>query len=221
MTATSQESERAPLSLADRAYSAIQELLIMLDIPPMAPIDDGALSSTLGIGRTPVREALKRLEVDRLVVSYPRRGTFATAVDITDLAYISEIRVQLEPLAARRAARMASREMSAELVELADRIEAIDVRTIERGQLMRWDLRVHRMIYQAAGNPHLQDTLVRYHNLATRIHCLFVDRMSHLDRHISEHVDLLRGVAAGEVDEVGELAHEHVIGFEKAIRALT
>src|SRR5919206_2110265 len=94
----------ATTSLADKAYVAIRDRLIMLDIRPGDPIDDDALAKALGVGRTPVREALKRLEGDRLVVSYPRRGTFATSMDISDLAHISEIRVQLEPLAARRAA---------------------------------------------------------------------------------------------------------------------
>ncbi len=83
---------------------AIRDRLIMLEIRPSEPIDDDALACSLGVGRTPVREALKRLEGDRLVVTFPRRGTFATGMDITDLAHISEIRVQLEPLAARRAA---------------------------------------------------------------------------------------------------------------------
>ena len=62
------------LSMADRAYAAITDQLIMLEIRPNDPIDDGALAQELGIGRTPVREALKRLEGDRLVVAYPRRG---------------------------------------------------------------------------------------------------------------------------------------------------
>lgn len=221
MTTTSQELEPTPTSLADRAYVAIQDLLIMLDIPPMAPIDDAALSESLGIGRTPVREALKRLQGERLVVSYPRRGTFATGVDITDLVYISEIRVQLEPLAARRAAQSAGREIRAQLAELADKIETLDVATLERSDLMRWDLRVHRGIYRAAGNPHLEDALLRYNNLATRIFCLFLDRMQHFDQHVGEHVTLLRGIADGEVDKVGELAREHVIGFEEAIRSAT
>src|SRR5689334_23597367 len=75
----------APASLADKAYVAIRDRLIMLDIRPGDPIDDDALAQDLGVGRTPVREALKRLEVDRLVVSYPRRGTFATGMDISDL----------------------------------------------------------------------------------------------------------------------------------------
>src|SRR5918998_2715410 len=114
--------QSAAASLADKAYVAIRDRLIMLAISPGDPIDDDALAQDLGVGRTPVREALKRLEVDRLVVSYPRRGTFATGMDISDLAHISEIRVQLEPLAARRAAERATRTERAELAELAVRI---------------------------------------------------------------------------------------------------
>lgn len=192
----------------------------MLEIPPMAPIDDLALAESLGIGRTPVREALKRLEVDRLVVSYPRRGTFATGVDITDLAHISEIRVQLEPLAARRAAERATPAVRTEINELADTIAGTDVRSMARNDLMQWDLRVHRAIYRAAGNPHLEDTLIRYHNLATRIFCLFIDRMNDFDRHIGEHAGLLRAVATGDGDNAEKRARAHVVGFEKAIRAI-
>lgn len=192
----------------------------MLDIPPMAPIDDGALAQSLGIGRTPVREALKRLEVDRLVISYPRRGTFATGVDITDLAYVSEIRVQLEPLGARRAAEKAGKSVRAELAELASALEDTDVQATTRHELMGWDLRVHRAIYRAAGNPHLEDTLVRYHNLATRIFCLFLDRITHLDRHVGEHAGLLRAIAAGDAALAETIAQDHVTGFEKAIRAI-
>ncbi|MFB9565782.1 GntR family transcriptional regulator [Saccharopolyspora hordei] len=215
-----QQLDPPPASLAERAYAAIQDQLIMLDIPPMAPIDDVALSESLGIGRTPVREALKRLEVDRLVISYPRRGTFATGVDITDLAYISEIRTQLEPLAARRAAEHAPKVMRTQLAELADALQDADVLALSRHELMRWDLRVHRSIYRAAGNPHLEDTLVRYDNLATRIFCVFLDRITHFDRHVEEHLGLLRAVAAGEARKAEKIARDHVTGFEKAIRAI-
>jgi DNA-binding GntR family transcriptional regulator len=211
----------APTSLSERAYGAIQDKLIMLEIPPMAPVDEVALVEALEVGRTPVREALKRLEVDRLVVSYPRRGTFATAVDITDLAYISEIRSQLEPLAARRAAEGAGGSgLRNGLAELAEDTAALDVTALSREELMRWDMRVHRSIYRAAGNPHLEDTLVRYDNLATRIFCLFLDRMPDFDRHVGEHVGLLRAIADGDGELAATLSHEHVVGFEKAIRAV-
>src|SRR5262249_59355673 len=68
----------AATSLADKAYVAIRDRLIMLDIRPGEPIDDSELARELGVGRTPVREALKRLEGDRLGVSYPPRGRGAT-----------------------------------------------------------------------------------------------------------------------------------------------
>jgi DNA-binding GntR family transcriptional regulator len=221
VTAAPLELDSAPASLADRAYRAIRDQLIVLDIQPGEPIDDDQLAKSLGMGRTPVREALKRLEGDRLVVSFPRRGTFATGMDIADLAHISEIRIQLEPLAARRAAERAARTTRAELGELASRIEALDIARTDRTEVMRWDVSVHRAIYRAANNPHLEDVLIRYDNLATRIHCMFLDRLSTVDMQIvAEHVALLRAIAAGEADHADDLAREHVLGFERAIRAV-
>jgi len=80
---------------------------------------------------------------------------------------------------------------------------------------------VHRAIYRAANNPHLEDVLIRYDNLATRIHCMFLERLSTLDMQVvAEHVALLRAIAAGEADRAEELAREHVLGFERAIRAV-
>jgi DNA-binding GntR family transcriptional regulator len=220
VTAAPSDLDTVGTSLADRAYVAIRDQLIMLEIRPGEPIDDDGLARSLGVGRTPVREALKRLEGDRLVVTYPRRGTFATGMDITDLAHISEIRVQLEPLAARRAAEHAARHVRTELEQLAVRIEDLDVSRVERDELMRWDLVVHRSIYRAAGNPHLEDVLVRYDNLATRIFCLFLDRLPTVDEHVGEHVELLRAIAAGDADRADDLAREHVLGFEQAIRSV-
>jgi DNA-binding GntR family transcriptional regulator len=220
VTAAPLELDSTP-SQADRAYLGIRDQLIMLDIRPGEPMDDDQLATSLGVGRTPVREALKRLEVDRLVVSYPRRGTFATGLDIVDLADIAEIRVQLEPLAARRAAERAPRATRTELDELASRVEALDIVRTDRTEVMRWDLGVHRAIYRAANNPHLEDVLIRYHNLATRIHCMFLDRLSTVDMHVvGEHVALLRTIAGGEADRAEELARAHILGFERAIRAV-
>ena len=101
---------RSPTS----AYLAIRDKLIMLDIRPNEAIVESELAAQLKFGRTPVREALKRLEADRLVVSFPRRGTFATGVDVADLRHISQIRVNLEPVAARTAAETASAAVRAE-----------------------------------------------------------------------------------------------------------
>jgi DNA-binding GntR family transcriptional regulator len=208
------------MSFADQAYLVIQDKLIMLDIRPNEAIVESELAAQLKLGRTPVREALKRLEADRLVVSFPRRGTFATGVDVADLRHISQIRVNLEPVAARSAADNASAAVRAHLLELADRTDALEVGNIDRDELMRWDLRVHRAIYRATGNPHLEDVLVRYDNLATRIFCLFLDRLPTVAQHVGEHTDLLRTIAAGEGDAAAKIALDHVTGFEEAVRAI-
>ncbi|MFC9557856.1 GntR family transcriptional regulator [Rhodococcus sp. NPDC056960] len=214
------EADASAISLSDRAYSAIQDKLIMLDIRPNEAIVEGVLAEELGVGRTPVREALKRLEAERLVISFPRRGTYATGVDVSDLGHICEIRAHLEPVAARRAAEAASPTLRQLLLDMADKTDELDVVGIERHELMRWDLTVHRTIYRVARNPHLEDVLVRYDNLATRIFCLFLERLPSVPQHVGEHGDLLRAIANGQGDLAAEIAREHVIGFEKAVRTV-
>ena len=85
---------------------------------------------------------------------------------------------------------------------------------------MRYDLTVHRLIYAAAGNPHLEDTLIRYDNLATRIWCLVLDKIPSVAGHITEHVDLLNAVADGDAELAASLALEHVTSFEKTVRSV-
>ena len=208
------------LSLADRAYLALRDRLITLHIRPGEPIDDGRLAAELEVGRTPIRYALKRLEDDRLVISYPRRGTFATGVDITHLAHINEIRLQLEPLAARRAAQRATASQRAEIQQLITQFGSIDELPADPTDLMRLDMTVHRAIYRAAGNPELEDVLIRYHNLVTRIFCLFLERLPNVCDHINEHAPMLNAIIAGDADKAAELALEHVTSFEIAVRAV-
>jgi DNA-binding GntR family transcriptional regulator len=204
---------------ADRAYEVVRERLVMLDIRPGEPINDEHLAAKLGIGRTPVREALKRLERDRLVIAYPRRGTFATAVDMTDLADISEIRKQLEPTAAARAARSATSQARARLAGLATSIAQIETGDDPR-EVLRRDVHVHREIYRASGNPHLEQILVSLDAHATRIWCLFLDRLPDVAAHVREHVALMEAIVAGDDMAAAELSLAHVDGFERAIRAL-
>ncbi|MFD8720404.1 GntR family transcriptional regulator [Streptomyces sp. NPDC059629] len=204
-------------TLADQAYRAISDRLVTLQIRPGEPINDERIAAELGFGRTPVREALKRLEHERLIVAYPRRGTFATEVQIADLGHISEVRRELEPLAAGLAAQRAGEAdravLDGLLAHLADASDA-------GGDLIRLDMTLHRAIYAATRNPYLEDTLIRYDNLATRIWCLFLDRLPGLAGHVHEHGPLLRAIMEGDTEKAAALAEEHVKGFEAAIRSV-
>jgi DNA-binding GntR family transcriptional regulator len=207
-------------SLADRAYREIRDRLVMLDIRPGSPINEDQLGASLGIGRTPVREALKRLAYERLVVAYPRRGTFATDVNITDLAHISEVRQHLEPIAAAGAARRATAAERTALGDLAARLQSEAMAVLDAGSLMLVDLQTHRALYAATHNPFLEDTLSYYDNLANRIWCLFMHRLPGMAGHVSEHGPLLEAVVAGDAEGAAGLALQHVVHFEQEVRSL-
>jgi DNA-binding GntR family transcriptional regulator len=221
---SAETSLEQPPSLAEQAYERLRDRLLVLDIRPGEPLNDDALARELGVGRTPVREAFKRLEADRLVVAYPRRGTFATTVDMTDLGQISESRRALEPLAAAGAARRAGAAARAELSALARTVAGlhaeVDGGTLTQRELMRHDVEVHRSIYRHCGNAYLEDVLVRHDNLATRIWCLVLDRLPTFAGHVGEHVALLEAIVAGDADEASRLALDHVTGFEETVRAV-
>ena len=207
-------------SMSQRAYAAIRDRLVMLDIRPGDPINEQALAAELDLGRTPVREALKRLETERLVVSYARRGTFATEVQMTDLAHVSEVRVLLEPAAAAAAAERARPSERAVLASLAEGLGHLGEADVADHELMRADLRIHRAVYAATHNPHLEDTLVRYDNLATRIWCLLLDEIPQVTAHVEEHRPLLQAIVDGDAERAAGMARAHVEGFEAQVRAL-
>jgi len=205
--------------LADRAYAELRDRIVTLRIAPGAPIDEDALGAELEMGRTPVREAIKRLALENLVTVFPRRGTFASEINITDLAHISDVRSQLEGHAAYRAAQRITEgervELAGLLQELADSEGSEDL-----SELMSVDTRVHRFIYRCAGNPYLEDTLARYFNLSLRIWYLVIDRLPHLFARVHEHEDVLRAIDAGDADAARDILAEHIATFEREIRAV-
>ncbi|MFT3797238.1 GntR family transcriptional regulator [Microbacterium sp.] len=203
-------------SKSDRAYRELRHRLIMLDIQPGAAINEASLTGG-GLGRTPIREALKRLESDHLVVSYPRRGTFAANVDITDLAEIYEVRQLLEPLGARKAAEGISAQLRSEFEDLVTELRQASTEQDKR-RLLELDLEAHRLIYRALDNRHLAETLERLDDLATRIWCLVQTRLPDFGDSIGEHINLLRAIMDGDADRAAELAADHVRHFEAVIR---
>jgi DNA-binding GntR family transcriptional regulator len=202
-----------PASLADKAYHAIRDLIVALELAPGAVIDERELIERLEIGRTPVREALRRLAQEQLVEVYPRRGMFVTGVDVRQLAKLSEVREVLEPAAARLAAERASDEDRAELVELLAELEAGDDRT-----LIDLDERIHRAVYRSAHNDFLEATLEQYYVLALRIWAMALDQAHELKDAVQEHRALLEAIRDGDPEQAAETMRSHVQNFEQAMR---
>ncbi|MBV9417037.1 MAG: GntR family transcriptional regulator [Solirubrobacterales bacterium] len=205
--------------LADRAYRELRDRLVTLRIPPGSPIDEDVIGRELQMGRTPVREAIKRLALENLVTVFPRRGTFASEINITDLAHISDVRGQLEGHAAYRAAERITEAQRAELAALLVELEA-SRGTDDVESLMALDARVHRFIYHCAANPFLEETLTRYFNLSLRIWYLVIDRLPHLFARVHEHQDVLDAIAAGEAASARQILAGHIATFESEIRSV-
>jgi DNA-binding GntR family transcriptional regulator len=218
--AASADGAPAPRGLlADRAYAELRDRLVTLRIAPGAPIDEDLLGAELEMGRTPVREAIKRLALENLVTVFPRRGTFASEINITDLAHISDVRGVLEAHAAARAAERLTDTQRDELEQLlADLANGQGSDDVEA--LMGLDARVHRFIYRCAGNPYMEETLGRYYNLSLRIWYLVLDRLPHLFARVHEHDDVLHAIAEGDAARARDILAEHIATFEREIRAV-
>ena len=187
-------------SLADKAYHEIRLLIVSLELAPGAVIDERELIERLEIGRTPIREALRRLAHEGLVEVYPRRGMFVTGVDVRELARLSEVREVLEPEADRAA-----------LAALLDELEA------GGSELMDLDERIHRAVYRAAHNQLLEATLEQYYVLALRIWSIALDRAHELEEAVDAHRALLQAIQAGDGARAAETMRAHVQNFEQAM----
>jgi DNA-binding GntR family transcriptional regulator len=204
-------------SLADQAYFRIRELIVTLGLPPGSLVSERELMEQLGVGRTPVREALRALARERLVEVYPRRGMFVSSVDVRDLAGLSEVRTTLEPQAARLAAERATDADRDQIAVLLEELDEVGDGSSERA-LMDLDQRIHRHLYRCTHNPFLEETLNEYYVLTLRIWFLVLDRVTRLEDAIQEHRDLLKAVLAGDGAAAEEAMRRHVSGFEDAIR---
>jgi DNA-binding GntR family transcriptional regulator len=209
----------AAVSQSDRAYYAIRELIVTLELPPGSVVSERDLMERLGLGRTPVREALRDLARDRLVDVYPRRGIFVSGVDVGDIAGLSEVRVVLEGRAARLAAERRNETERAATEELLAELDGATETSNERG-LIELDQRIHRHVYRCTHNPFLQATVEEYYVLTLRIWFLALDRVERLDDAIREHRQILEAIRDRDAERAEAVMRAHVTGFERAMRAV-
>ena len=212
--AASQPAEAA--SLADQAYVVLREMIVMLELAPGALVKEPELVARLGIGRTPVREALRRLSQERLIEVYPRRGMVVTTVDVRDLARLCEVRAVLEPEAARLAAERATEPEIDELYELLNELGTSRPRSDRT--LIELDARIHSAIYRCTHNHFLEATLEEYYALALRIWMLALEQTGELQSAVSQHRPLLDFIVLGKAEQAAKAMRGHVEQFEVAMR---
>ena len=200
-----------------RDLAGLSEVRNTLELPPGSPISERELMERLGLGRTPIREALRTLAQEQLVEVYPRRGMIVAPVVVGDLAALSEARRTLECLAARLAAERATEDDRAVARSLLEELPAVAAAGDER-RLIELDQRIHRHVYRCTHNPFLSAALGEHYLLSLRIWFLALDRVEHLDEAVSEHGELLEAIRDGDGARAEQAMRRHVQGFEQAVR---
>ena len=204
--------------VAERAYEELRDRIVTLRLAPGTVLREEALMQEMKIGRTPLREAVKRLALENLVAVQPRRGTFVTAVEASDIVNISEVRAELESYAAELAAlRMndGAREQAEELLQEIDEV----TRPHEQEWLMRFDERIHRFTWEASANPYLVETLERYFTHSLRIWYLVLDRVPGLGHSVHDQMHLLNALLERDGERARTIMREHVLEFQREILA--
>jgi len=216
---TEAASNLVPLRASDVAYERLREMILDLRLAPGEVLNELSLSSMIGIGRMPVREALQRLSSDRFVVALPRRGTVVSSMTMVDVAHLYEAREAVECGIARVVVRRITDAQIRELRTLVERAdEARGVFDAERFLLD--DLRIHRFVIGMMDNALLHDAAdsLLLHNLRFW-RSFFQSRLPQGDTMLS-HRDLLMAFENRDGDAAEEATRAHIEGARQLLITL-
>ena len=209
---------RAPgADLADQAHARLEEMIVTLELPPGSVWSELELSVRLGIGRTPVREALQRLESDHLIQIVPRFGARVTEIDVMQQLLLLELRRELERLVAVTAARRSTAEERTELLRMAEQLEKF-----AEGDVLPY-LRLHysakRFMAECARNPYVARAIAPSHAMSRRFYYLHYRKVHDVPVAARTHVEVIRAVVMGD-EKAAAAASDRMMDYvEKITRA--
>lgn len=195
--------------MVDDAYRRLRQRILSNDLPPGFTAFEEKLAQDLGMSRTPVREALIRLENEGLVEVVPRRGMRVTAVTARDMREINEVLACLEVQAAERLARR--RPGPNEMAQLDAVIREMD-EALEADDMAAWsdaDYRFHCLIIELCGNRHLAETAQLFLDKAHRSRLLTLPYRSRPVYSNVNHAAVVEAIRRGDPDTAGEIHSAH------------
>lgn len=201
---------------AEKAYQEIKERIVRTKLPPGSVVSEADLMDDLNFGRTPIREALKQLQIEGLVVVKPRRGIFVSDLSITDLSKIFEVRIVLEGLAARLTTERITPLQLERLKALADQYRKSP--PTQKEQLIQLDSEFHSLIAEATHNHFLQTNLEHYYNLSLRIWYLALPQTSVEDINVEVHLDITEAISSGDAKKAEREITQHIKDFHTTIK---
>ncbi len=195
-------------------------MIVTLKLLPGAAISETALSQTLGIGRTPIREALQRLARESLVAIFPRRGIFVAEINLKKQLRLLEVRRELERLIARSAARRATDAERAGLNQLAVRFEAA-AKVNDDVAFLRTDREFNTLCSAAAHNEFAALAMGLMHSLSRRFWYIHYKQAADMPLTAKLHANIARAIAAGDEERAAKASDKLLDAIDKFTRNTT
>ena len=195
--------------LREIVYDQLKMQILTGKISPGTRMMEVDLADNMGVSRTPVREAIRKLEKEGLVVIEPRRGAYVSDISVKDMVDTLVVREDMEGLAAFLAAQSISDAEIEELEEITTGYsEAISAGRME--DIIRYDEAFHRRIVELSGNKPLMKLFETVQELALRFRYLYYDDFSRYENMPIEHKDIIEAIRSGDKEKARSVSDAHV-----------
>lgn len=204
------------LPLRELVYEELRNSILTGKIKPGTRLMEVDLAEDMGVSRTPIREAIRKLEREGLVIIEPRKGAYASPISLKDIMDILEVRANLEGLAACYAAERMNPEQKAALFVLLQRFHqaVIDGNAAE---MISNDTKFHHLIVEASGNKHLIQMVEQLQELVLRFRYIYFTDFKRAEEMIPEHQEIYDQIIHGNRSKARLEAYNHIDRLKEMI----
>lgn len=202
--------------LREIVYEELKRQILVGEIAPGTRMMEVEMAEDMGVSRTPIREAIRKLEKEGLVTIEPRRGAYASEISVKDMVDVLEVRQDLEGMAAALAAEKVTEEEKQAFIKVNSEYEEA-IRSGNTDEIIRCDELFHQLIVSYSGNKTLNQLLSQVQELALRFRYIYYDDFSRYEKMPKEHEEIEEAILSGDSQKARIVAEEHVTKLKKFI----
>ncbi|MBQ3666031.1 MAG: GntR family transcriptional regulator [Lachnospiraceae bacterium] len=206
------------LPLRDVVFITLREAILKGEIEPGERLMEISLAEKLGVSRTPIREAIRKLELEGLVIMTPRKGAVVAEITLKDLRDVLEVRKNLEKMAVELACQKATEE---DIMELKQSHQEFieNMSNPDLTELAEADVRFHDVIYRITDNKRLIQILNNLREQMYRYRLEYIKDEKQRSLLVDEHAQIIQAIENKDITKAKEFSENHINNQEKTIAA--
>lgn len=204
------------LPLRDVVFNTLREAILKGELVPGERLMEKQLAERMGVSRTPIREAIRKLELEGLVIMVPRKGAEVARITEKDIKDVLEVRASLEELAVK----LACEKMTSEEIEELKRVMVEFSVAAESGQIdevIKKDVEFHDVIFNATANEKLIQIINNLREQIYRYRVEYIRKLEDFSKIVKEHEKIVQSIESGDVIAAQTIALNHIENQEKAV----